>query len=121
MYLFVLVGVNFARVSIAAEEGWKSASKISREIRRMEGEGMIPKSLACRNQPGVTNRLKPQAKVSWMKNVSKREWSALIYMGHLNFMPWKPGQVKKWRRIYKMRFSAGASGAIFNCTLWYKR
>ena len=118
--VIALHAFQFPIVQASASE-WKSASKVSREINRMKRKGMIPSSLACRNVPGVKNRLKPEAKIAWKKNSSKKEWAALLYKGQLDFMPAPKGQIRQWRRLYKKRLRAGASGAIYNCSLWHRR
>lgn len=117
----LLLGLNLSASSAIAADGWQAATKVNREMKRMRRKGMIATSMTCRNEPGAANRLKPEARVIWEKNVSNKDWAAFLYKGQLDFMPGNRNQIKQWRRLYKKRLRAGASGAIFNCTLWHKK
>ncbi len=114
-----LVFATVTETTLQAGDGWVSLRAAHSEIKREKRKGNILASAQCRNDPAVTNRLKPQAKLTWKANSGNKDWLFIYINEPGNWLPGqKPGDEKDWRRVSRDSFTAGNTGATYTCSLW---
>ena len=113
------------RKAIADNSGiWINHFKLKREIKKNKRAGNIPVSIQCRNRPGTRVATKPEFKIIWKANTSKRAWALEAETAHpgLTFGPAQSQGDRRFKLVEQDSFPViyQQRKLQYRCAIWHR-